>query len=171
MNVRILICHECGTVQEIPPFDGPAEYDDALLARVAEHQSDGGKRGHIKDLAVVKKEDWDSPGKRTAILAKVVAAGAPGTGDGLGAKFYEVKANYSEEAMVCWKAHSRTLDCGDYQSKGKRILPDTLAERKAEGLPGRRAAIHLCDFCPVHGVKLQAARKDRGDYDKKSWES
>jgi hypothetical protein len=170
-QVRLLICHMCKTINEIPSFDGPAEYDDLLAAKVAEHQFPSGK-AHPLDLGVVAKEDWDKPTHRQEILRHLHMSGSPGTGLGMGDSFYDVKANYEQDAITCWKQHGRTTDCGDYMSDSKKLLPDTAADRRAEGLSvSNRKGTKLCQFCPVQSVKMQAMRKDRGDYDKKSWES
>jgi hypothetical protein len=169
-RVRLLICHDCGTVEELPWFEGPAERDDTLIHRDSFHKFPSGT-WHSRVLADVAKEDWDKPTHRDAIVQKIqIAAGVPGSAQGLGGQFYEVKANYQEDAIACWKRHNRTTDCGDYMADSKLLLPDTRAERKAEGLPTQRPGTKLCQFCPVHSVKVQIARKARGDYDKQPWE-
>jgi hypothetical protein len=169
-TVRLLICHMCKSIDELPAYEGPPENDDTLAFRVSQHQFPSG-RAHPLDLGVVKKEDWDKPTHRQEILRHLHMSGAPGSGLGMGEDFYDVKANFEADALACWKAHNRTSDCGDYMSDGKRLLPDTRAERAAEGLDTRnRPSTSLCSFCPVHSVKMQIRRKAAGAYDKKDWE-
>lgn len=164
-KIRLLICHDCQSVQEIPDFDGPPEYDHLLSLRVSEHRFPGGEE-HFGILASTQKSDWENPSTREGILKKMAGQfGRPGTGVGLGIEYYNVKANYQEEAFTCWRAHNRTLDCGDWRSDAKRLLPDTRAERKEAGLsPKDRPNIWLCDFCPVTTVVQEKANKKKGLY-------
>lgn len=162
--VRLLFCHTCRTVEEVPDYQGPAEYDYYLKHRTDPHQFESGKP-HRGLLGRVENE----PKYIEAAIAEMENTVAPGSGDGLGQQLYDLKDNYKIEAMGCWKAHSRTTDCADYRSDAKRLWFDNKADRKAEGLSVKRddrPSIWLCDHCPVHSLVQQRQRKSAGLYDK-----
>lgn len=163
--VRLLICHDCSSVDEIPDFDGPAEYDYLLENRVAQHTFPDGS-GHVGIMGRAKLADWENPSTREGILKQMIQQfGKPGTGVGLGVEFYNVKQNYKDEAFTCWRQHNRTVDCGDWRSDAKRILPDTRAERKSAGLDTKsRPNIWLCDFCPYNTIVQQKSNEKKGLY-------
>lgn len=173
-KIRLLICHDCGSIEELPWFEGPPEHDDTLNYRDAAHRFPSGT-WHSRVLADVPKDQWEKPTYRDEIVRQIaIAAGAPGSGAGMGQSWYDVKANFEQDAIACWKAHKRTTDCGDYRAESKRLLPDTAADRRAEGLPSRARYLPntwLCSFCPVQSLVTTKYREKRGDYDKKPWES
>lgn len=154
-RIRLLICHTDGAVHELPFYEGPPEHDDTLNYRVAEH------RDHRGSLATVKKSDWEKPSYRDGILEKIAAAVRPGEGSGLGQTFYDVKNNFQQDAITCWKKHSRTLDCGDYMTDKMRLYPDTKADRKELGITTARPNTFLCQFCPVHSVVTGKKNKEK----------
>lgn len=118
-------------------------------------------------LATVPDKDWKNPAARTEIRRKLGNAAAPGEGSGLGDSFYDLKANFADDALVCWQAHNRTEDCADWRSDAKRLYPDTRADRKDAGLSVKaRPNTWLCDFCPVTSIYAQKRNAKRGDYDK-----
>ena len=161
--VRLLFCHTCQSVDEIPDFDGPAQYDHLLEFRTRQHAFADG-RPHRGILGRAEN-------KRSAISAAIDQMAnmvVPGSGTGLGQQMYDLRDNYRAEAMQCWKAHNRTSDCDEYRSDPKRLWIDTRAERKAEGLTtnrDERPNVWLCDHCPVHSVVQQRQRKAAGLYD------
>jgi hypothetical protein len=155
----LLICYECRTLQPVP-FGQPAETNDALQFRMAEHQTPGGER-HRGMLADVKVSDWENPQIRREIETSLFEATR---GQGLGDTYYSVKATFAEDAMKCWKAHNRNRTCPDYKSDAKILKPGTDKERKSEGLPLFRSNTYLCDFCPVKSIVQQAVFEERGLY-------
>jgi hypothetical protein len=163
-KLRLLICNDCHSIQELPWYDGPVEHDDTLTYRVAEHRFPNGEE-HRGVMATVPAENWGNLAHRQEIVAKISRSAAPGQGAGLGDEFYDVKANFQTDAMDCWKKHNRTTDCGDWRSDAKRLYPDTKAERKAEGMTKTRPNTWLCDFCPVTSIYAQKRNAARGDYD------
>lgn len=158
---RLLFCHDCQTIDELPDTDRPPEYDDVLLARVAQHQYDD-RHGHNLELGRIETSQWDKP----EVKAKVARDAHPaGESAGLGSAFYDLKNTFTDDAMTCWKAHNRTRDCPEWRSDAKKLLPDTGAERRAEGLdPKTRPNTWLCDFCPVTSIYSQRRNETRGDY-------
>lgn len=163
-KVRLLICHVCQSIDELPDYEGDPAHDDTLNYRVAEHQYPSGTP-HVGSLARVSAKSWNNKDHRAGILAELAKAGLPGKGEGLGQSYYDVKDNFRADALKCWKQHNRTLNCEDYHSESKRLYPDTKAERKDLGLsPNTRPNTFLCNFCPVESVATTEMRRKRGDY-------
>lgn len=170
-RLRLLICHDCGSVDVLPWYDGPVERDDTLNYRLAAHQgpldSDGKPRYyHRGDMATVSEKSWDDLTIRKQILDEIAKAHAGGE-VGLGSKLYHARSNFKDDAMACWKQHGRTDNCEDYKSDRKRLVPDTKGDRKELGVESRakyRPGTSLCVFCPYHSVVMQRARKQQGFY-------
>jgi hypothetical protein len=69
--------------------------------------------------------------------------------------------------MKCYGLHLRPKGaCPDWMSESKILLPDTKAERKAEGLaapsktPGHK--VKLCAFCPAQRFYAKRAQDAAG---------
>ena len=158
--VRLLFCHTCQSVDEVPDFSGPPEYDFYLEYRVQQHQFPDG-RPHRGVLGRAK----NTPSEITAAMDHMAEMTQPGSGSGLGEPLYDLRDNYKTEAMKCWKQHNRTSDCGDYRSDKMRLWADTRADRKAEGLAtnrNERPNAWVCDFCVVHSIVQQKQRQAKG---------
>ncbi len=168
-----MICQSCGTVEELPMYDGPPQNDEWLNIKTKEHHTVSGE-AHIGGLATVAATDWNNPAVRDEISKKLSTKFAmPGKAAGLGQSFYDLKSSYLEDAMTCWRGFGRTTDPShcSYRSESKRLLPDTSAERKDLGLsPKDRPNTFLCDFCPVQSIVLQKQREAKGMYKKQKWE-
>ena len=165
-RIRLLFCKNCKSLEELPDFEGPPE-DDILLRILTErHQSAGVP--HAGQLMRVSIQLWSVPSVKKEITEQIYQNGAPGL-NALMPGFYESKATFAEDAMVCWAQHLRPArDCPDYGSEKKRLLPDTKAERKELGLAPAEVdgpRVYLCNFCPVHSAVVTKQRKARGDYD------
>jgi len=155
-KIRILVCHTDGAVMELPWYEGDPARDDTLNYRVAEHKN------HFGNLFVYKAKDWAKSTYRDAILNEIAKQVRPGEGSGLGQTFYDVKDNFQQDAIICWKRHNRTLDCGDYKTDRMRLYPDTKGDRKELGLdPNTRPNTFLCDFCPVKSVVQGKVMKEQ----------
>lgn len=163
-KIRILICKTCPSVQELPWYEGAPQHDEWLNRYVQEHGSE-----HIGQLATVQISDWNNPQRKQGILQEVYTKfGMPGTGEGMGSSYYDLKSTFLDDAYKCWKGFNRTTDPGhcDYRKDSKRLLPDTRGDRKELGLdPKMRPNTYLCDFCPVHSLVMQKKRKKAGLYD------
>lgn len=160
-KIRILVCHTDGAVYELPWYEGPPEHDDTLSYRLQGH------KGHIGNLFIYNAKDWAKSATREAILSEIARQVKPGEGTGLGQTFYDVKSNFQQDAITCWKSFNKTTDPGhcDYRKENKRLWPDTREERKELGLdPKDRPNTFLCDFCPVHSLVVQKQRKAAGQY-------
>lgn len=166
-RIRLLICFTCDTIEPLPWFDGPAEYDDTLNARLAGHKTPEG-HPHVGNLATVSEVSWSNPERRERILEELARVRGGGEA-GLGTAFYNVRNTFEEDAYICWsKAHGRTENCEDYKSDKKRLLPDTREERRELGLSTRArdrpGGAHLCDFCVYRSVVQTRVMRDRGYY-------
>lgn len=178
-EVRLLVCHRCHTVEELPDYEGPADEDAVLLRVVSAHQSCtpggalvGGRTPEEalrsdRALARVERKHWNNPDTRAQILAQL------GQGEtGLGSEFYAVKNTLHEDALKCFSKHHRPDTCIDWkdQSKivGNAILTDE--EKKAskllEGIRTKRQnkQVYLCDFCPVKSKVQEKVFRQRGLY-------
>lgn len=173
-KLRILVCHTCKAMVPIPDVPGGRGDDELLMGRVMEHQfppvhhgNEVQSRPHEMILCRVPESLWNNTQLRAHVVKEIQkhTTGA-GDGEGLGQDLYDVKNNFMEDAMECWrKKHGRTSNCADYMSDRMLILADSKAERRELGLdPKTRATIKLCQFCPVHSVVMQRKRAAAGAY-------
>lgn len=172
-DVRVLACAVCETVEEIPPYDGPPEQDETLTYAVQKHKFDSGTP-HIGQLFRVAEKDWNVISKRDQILKQIKARLDPDAETGLGSEAYAMVDNFKADAMECFNQHFRNPACNDYKTEHKRLVPATANERRELGLSpvaqydreGGGVTRYLCEYCPVHSLVEQAARKKAGLYDK-----
>ena len=163
--IRLLFCRNCKTLEELPDFEGDRPEDDILLQILTERHVSAGIP-HNGQLMRVSLQFWAVDSIKKSITEQIFQNGAPGL-DALMPGFYASKATFAEDALTCWGQHNRTLDCADYGSEKKRLVPDTKEARKDLGLApvgpdGPR--IFLCQFCPVHSRNVTKQREKRGDY-------
>lgn len=161
---RLLFCHTCKSVDQLPDYSGPAEHDYYLKHRAGQHQFPDGTP-HRGLLGRVENK----PEYINAAIDEMENTVNAGEGAGLGQVYYDLRDNYQAEAMTCWKRHGRTENCDEYRSDRMRLWIDTKAERRAEGLSVSREdrpSIWLCDHCPVHSVVSQRKNKAKGLYDR-----
>ncbi|MFI6495950.1 hypothetical protein [Nonomuraea typhae] len=158
-KVRLLVCQDCKTIEELPDHDGPVDYDVLLETAASRHETASGLR-HVGFLYDVSAKSWNDSRIRLEIIEQIKKR----SGEGLGNAFYAVKATFQEDAQKCWRQHNRTRNCDEYKSDRKRLQPDTKAERKDLGLAPMQSDRFLCEFCPVQSVMMQRMRADRGDY-------
>lgn len=167
-RLRLLVCYTCNSIDALPWFDGPVQYDDTLNYRLSQHRfADGNPHIGMNGLATVNEASWENPNLRRRILADLSKLRKGGEAEGLGQVNYDLRNTFKEDAQACWRAHNRTTDCADYKSDSKRLVPDTRGERKELGLAiknSARPATSLCVFCPYHSVVMQRARKEQGFY-------
>lgn len=146
-KIRLLHCHVCKTLEELPDFDGPPEYDAILEVALSRHETEGVR--HIGKLYDVEVRVWEKRNLRETIIRQI-----KGGSEGLAAfdpEFYNVRDTFKEDALKCYSLHLRPKGgCPDYRSDRKLLVPDTKAERKEAGLTMERAPKQwLCSFCPV----------------------
>lgn len=156
MKLRLLLCHTCRTVDELPDYHGPPEHDVLLEDIVSRHRFSDGTE-HIGKLADVAEEDWRDSYRRNQILEQIKAAVEKSTG--MPSEWYATKATYQEEALKCYGQHHRPKEgCIDYRDSNKRLGNPTRAGWQA----GPR--VWLCDFCPCHRWVETQVRYQKGDY-------
>lgn len=165
-RLRLLVCYTCNSIDALPWFDGPVEYDDTLNYRLSQHRfASGDPHIGMNGLATVNESSWENPNLRRRILEDLSKLRKAGEAEGLGHANYNLRNTFKEDAQACWKKHNRTLNCEDYKSDSKRLVPDTRGERRELGLEARasrRPGTSLCVFCPYHSVVMQRARKAQG---------
>jgi hypothetical protein len=158
--VRLLFCHDCQSVDQLPDYAGPVDHDYTLAHRVGQHQFPNGE----PHRGIMGKAE-DTPTSISAAIDQMASMVKPGAGTGLGQPMYDLRDNYKAESMACWKKHNRTSDCGDYRADKMRLWADTKADRKAEGLATNREErpnAWLCDFCVVHSLVQQKQAQAQG---------
>lgn len=168
--LRLMLCLECNTIDELPPHDGPPETDVLLELAAEKHEYPSGER-HKGKLFILPVQTWADQSQRKAILDQLKVGGSRGL-DELDpeGQYYETKMQFHEDAMKCYEYHLRPSDpgCADYESEEKRLLPKSHKERKELGLPDPANSgapkVYLCHFCPFHTVATTKKRMIRGMY-------
>jgi hypothetical protein len=155
-HLRLLICHTCRSIEEVPNFTGPPEHD-VLLDHVLEAHRFADGREHIGKLALVATKDWEDINRRQAIEAQIKAAVEKSTG--LPSEFYATRNTYQADALRCYSKHQRPKEgCIDYCDSSKRLGNPTKAGWEA----GPR--VFLCQFCPVETWVRTQVREQKGAY-------
>ncbi len=166
--MRLLLCHDCTTLEEVPDFDGPPERDVLLDNLLERHRFDGGREPHRGQLLKVDAKDWADKRKREAIIEEVWnKAGYTG----MEPEFYATQNTFQEDAAKCFNAHRRPQGgCIDYCIPSKRLGNSTLTreEQKISKEAGfkPRGAVYLCNFCVVEANYVQKKKWEKqGLYD------
>lgn len=175
-RILLLICKTCKTVEEIyfdtsKPYvqDGETKYDQRdnpfLHEAVAPHE----RKNCLGLLSDVDRQFWLSAKGREASIEGIKKQLLDGSGsEGLAAlqnDIYDIKANFSMDAMRCYSLHNRPQgQCSDYKSESRVIKPKTDAERKEAGLAKTNVKAYLCDFCPVKSFNQKKVYESRGLY-------
>lgn len=143
---RILRCDTCKTMEEVPDYEGDPNRDYAMIAVVKHRHTEPSGVTHIGQPMRWAKADWDSPVTRKEVLRQLAVKTT-----GFDPEVYAADAGFRADAMECWKAHLRVVECSDYKSPPKRLTPNTAQERRELGLPKYRSEqdVYLCDFCPA----------------------
>lgn len=163
--MRLLVCGHCKTIEELPDYNGPVEYDTLLENLVSRHVYPNGEPHAPATLGNVTDAEYAKPGAKEQI-AREIAAKFAGGETGLGTEFYDTRDTFREDAMACFNKHLRNPGCPDYKSDSKRLTSDSQREIKKEfkvdvaANPINRR--FLCEFCPVHSLVEQAARRKAG---------
>lgn len=159
-KIRLLRCDVCKTLEELPDFDGPPDYDTALQYLLSQHRTPEG-HPHVGRLIDVEKRAWDMPNLRQALIQQITAGGSGGLAE-FDSEFYSVRDTFKEDAALCYEQHLRPKDgCPDFNSPSKRLMPDTKADRKEAGISQQgMPVIHLCSFCVMRPIMEKKARGD-----------
>jgi hypothetical protein len=162
-HIRLLVCRNCKTIEELPDYQGRPSDDLLLNISVEKHQKPD---PHIGLLFRFPLKFWVVPKIREEII-KQIGSGSSGL-DVFGTQFYETKMAFHDDAMKCYNQHLRPKgQCPDYKSEKKMLKPTTDAERKDVGLgkAGEKGPkIYLCDFCPVKSFNMKKFNEKKGLY-------
>ena len=155
-KLRLLICHTCKSIEEVPDFEGCPDDDVLLEHALGPHRFPTGLE-HIGNLAVVSKADWEDHNRRRSIEAEIKSAVEKNTG--LPTEFYATKNQFQADALKCYTQHHRPKEgCIDYCDSSKRLGNPTKAGWQA----GPR--VFLCSFCPVESYVQMRERHAAGLY-------
>lgn len=136
-QIRLLICRDCHTIETLPDYEGPVDYDVLLDHLVAQHQFPNAEP-HKGNLMRVEKKWWDTPSAREQIMEEL------GITHGLGEEWYASKKGFEEDALKCYNQHHRPdQGCIDYCDGNKRLGNPT----KIGWQSGPK--VFICNFCPV----------------------
>jgi hypothetical protein len=136
-QLRLLVCRDCRSIEELPDYEGPVEHDVLLDHLVGTHQFPNGEP-HKGNLMRVEKQWWELPSARKQIMEEL------GLTQGLGDEWYASKRTFEEDAMKCYKTHGRPKEgCIDYCDGNKRLGNPTKIGWQAG------PKVFLCNFCPV----------------------
>jgi hypothetical protein len=167
--IRLLMCFVCNTLEELPDYDGPVEQDYLLEISIEKHVFPSGEP-HKGKLFKLPVKSWATADQRKAILGQLSAGGSRGLDElDPDKSFYDTKMTFMEDAMKCYAAHNRPkIECPDYGSPQKRLLPNSAKERAELNLPKPEHAdgpkIYLCNFCPMHSTVTTNNRLKQGLY-------
>lgn len=164
--LRLLNCFVCSSIEELPPYNGPAEQDHLLQIACERHRFPSGEE-HKGLLFVVPVKVWMNEEARKDVIRQLKGGGSKGLAE-IDDDFYVTKSQFGEDALTCWKKHNKPQDsCDDYQHDSKQLLPDTLKERKELGMSLEIGGPknYLCHFCPIHAKVVQRKRQLMGMYD------
>lgn len=166
-QIRLLYCRDCGSIEELPDFDGPPQYDHLLELSLERHRTPSGQE-HIGSLFKVDVRIWAQWEARKAIIEQIRGGISKGLGE-IDESYYDTRSTFHEDAMKCYQKHLRPKgQCPDYMSSSKALLPNTKADRKELGLtPVDKVGgpkTFLCQFCPVYAYNQTKAREQAGLY-------
>jgi hypothetical protein len=156
IEMRLLFCEQCKTMEEAPDYEGSSPVDPIIEALVLKHNErdpmgHGGKQLHHSPMriAVVDDEKWAL--NRDEVLKTIQAENKR---VGLADWAYENMNTFAEDALKCYSQHHRPKEgCIDYWDESKRIGHPTDVGNKMAHVHYKLAQKrdpHLCQFCPVH---------------------
>lgn len=162
--IRLLVCRNCKSIEELPDFDGDPRDDVLLNISVEKHQQPD---AHVGLLFKFPVKYWAVPKVQEEII-KQIRGGSEGL-DVFQKNFYATKMTFAEDAMTCYSEHLRPKgQCADYKSDKKLLKPQTSAERKDAGLSKYEQTggpkVYLCDFCPVKSFNMKKFNEEKGLY-------
>lgn len=149
---RLLYCLVCQTLEELPPYDGDPELDHLLAIACEAHVFPSGEP-HKGKLFVLPLRTWAHSESKREIIRQIKGGGSKGLAE-IDDSFYDSRSNFMEDAMSCYVKHNKPKDgCDDWQHSSKLLIPNTIKERKAEGMARYQdeagPKTYLCNFCPV----------------------
>lgn len=174
--INLLVCKQCKSIKEVPYYKGgkkleaPGRYDQTDNPWLEGAIGSCGPQGHYGVLTDCLTVAWmGNKDLKEEILnqikEQILGGGSKGL-DVFGTGFYDIKDNFTSDAMACYNVHMRPKgQCADYKSDRKILKPDTAKERLEAGLGATKVKTYLCDFCPVKMYNQKKAYTERGLYD------
>jgi hypothetical protein len=148
MMMRILICHDCRSTEELPHFEGDSRNDYTLEYATQKHRFPNGEQHKGKLFRDIKVKHWESEDIRKDLLKRIWATQGF---TGLEPWVYSSVNTLKEDAMDCWSKRGRPQRCGDFHSEKKKLVPPSQNERGDAGLGKYKASPgqtrYLCDYC------------------------
>lgn len=171
-KLRLFYCKICHQLIEVPWLrdprealahpDAPDPYLDPIVEQHMHGRPEIAEHASVMDVPVVL---WNNPQERDRITQQIYAELSPGL-DAIAPGYYDVKNQYSADALRCYVQHNQPKDgsCSDWHAKRKQIVPDTKAERKDLGLSAvpDGPKQYICSFCPIAIVRQQRAYDQAG---------
>jgi hypothetical protein len=159
---RLLFCLVCDTLEELPPFEGDPEQDHLLAIACEQHLFPSGEP-HKGKLFVLPLRAWAKTESKKEIIRQIKGGGSKGLAE-VDDTFYDSRSTFLEDAMKCYQAHNKPKEgCSDWQHSSKLLIPNTIKERKAEGMARYQdeagPKTYLCNFCPVSIAVNQRKQK------------
>ena len=159
---RLLYCLVCGTLEELPPYEGPSDTDYLLAIACETHVFPSGEP-HKGKLFVLPLRIWAKPESKKEIIRQLKGGGSAGLAE-IDDTFYDSRSTFMDGAMECYGRHNKPAEgCSDWHAKDRMLIPKTVKERKAEGMGSYKdeagPKTYLCDFCPVAVAVAQRKRK------------
>ena len=159
---RLLFCLVCQTLEELPPYEGAPEQDHLLAIACEQHVFPSGEP-HKGKLFSLPLRAWAKKESKQEIIRQIKGGGSKGLAE-VDDTFYDSRSTFMEDAMTCYRQHNKPKEgCSEWHDKNKLLIPNTVKERKAEGMGSYASEAgpktYLCDFCPVAVAVAQRKRK------------
>lgn len=142
-QLRLVVCKDCKSIEELPPYDGPVQKDILLEDTLSRHMTEWST--HEVALIRVPESYWRNKPVQDRIVQQISQGGSRGIEELEEAQdYYGTRDTYREDALKCFNRHQRPKEgCIDYQNPDKRIGNPTSEGWKT----GPR--VYACNFCPV----------------------
>lgn len=133
---RLLACKSCGVLYKLPPYEGPAEYDMALIDIIDRHLQQASDPRPESHLSLIFRTDAETASKldvETALKKELEAN-----------NFFikELRDDLKVDALKCFSRHNRPANgCPDYGDQSKAI-------GRTQGVPPDKRQ-YLCMYCPA----------------------
>lgn len=148
---RLLVCKSCGVMYKLPPYDGPAEYDMALIEIINRHLGQADDPRPESHISLIFRTDDETASKldiETALRKEL-------SDNDVFIRDY--RDDLKVEAIKCFNRHNRpSAGCQDYEDESKVI------GRKV-GVPKEKRQ-YLCYYCPAQEYVTHQLRVKKGMY-------
>lgn len=148
---RLLVCKSCGILYKLPPYDGPAEYDMALIEIINRHLGQAEDPRPESHISLIFRTDEETASKldvETALRKELADHDI---------FIRDYRDELKVEAIKCFNRHNRpSAGCPDYEDESKVI------GRKI-GVPKENRQ-YLCYYCPAQEYVTHNLRIKKGMY-------